>query len=110
MNNILKLNISTKQELLKMYIQQFKYGGLFISGESSHKLGDELFLILNLPDNMEPLAVKGIVNWVSPAAAVGYPTGIGVQFHHDKAGVDVKSKIELMLGGLLQNQVNGYTF
>lgn len=41
---------------------------------------------------------------------MGYPAGIGVQFSNDKAGSDAKAKIEIMLGGLLQQQQANYTF
>lgn len=110
MNNILKLNIANKQELAKMYVQQFKFGGLFVGGEVAYKLGDEVFLIINLPEASETLAVSGRVNWIAPASSVGYTPGIGVHFNNDKAGQDAKSKIEIMLGGLLQNRATSFTF
>lgn len=110
MNNIIKVNVPSKQDLLKMYIQQFKFGGIFVGGNYSYQLGEEVFLIITLPESGDNIAVSGKVNWVSPSSTVGYPAGIGVHFNQDRAGSDAKSKIEIMLGGSLQNQVNSYTF
>lgn len=110
MNNIIKVNIQSRQDLLKMYIQQFKFGGVFVGGSYNYKLGEEVFLIMTLPDSGENIAVTGKVNWISPNSSVGYPPGIGVHFNQDKAGSDARSKIEIMLGGSLQNQANSYTF
>jgi type IV pilus assembly protein PilZ len=110
MSNIIKVNIQSRQDLLKMYIQQFKFGGVFVGGNYSYQLGEEVFLIITLPEGGENIAVTGKVNWISPNSAVGYPPGIGVHFNQDKAGSDARSKIEIMLGGSLQNQANSYTF
>lgn len=108
--NIVKIPITSKQELVKSYIQQFKNGGLFIKGNFNYDLGAEVFLIITLPETNENVAVNATVNWLSPETAVGYPVGIGVQFNNDKAGIEARSKIEIMLGGLLQNQQLSYTF
>lgn len=110
--NILKVGFGSKGELARSYIKQFKQGGIFITdSHGAYELGDEVFLIINLPENNEPLAINGKVQWVSPSSAVGYPAGIGVQFNSDRAGQDARSKIEVMLGGLLQNSIlENYTF
>lgn len=110
MSNIFKLVIPSKIELAKFYIQQFKYGGIFLHGSSGYELGDGVFLLITLPETNENIAVTGKVCWLSPVSTVGYPAGIEVQFSNDKAGSDAKAKIEIMLGGLLQQQQANYTF
>jgi|GEM_PF-2335232 len=111
MSNIVKIAFASKNELAKAYIKQFKYGGIFIAGNFNYSLGEELFLIIGLPESNEPVAVSGKVNWASPVSAVGYPSGVGVHFNSDKAGQDARSRIEIMLGGLLQNNtLESYTF
>ncbi len=111
-SNILKVSFVNKNELARSYIRQFKHGGIFINDNRlNYQLGDEVFLIITLPESNEPLAVTGKVSWISPSSAVGYPAGVGVHFNADKAGQDARSRIEIMLGGLLQNNlVENYTF
>ncbi len=110
--NILKIGFASKNELARAYIKQFKQGGIFIADNHEHyELGAEIFLIINLPESNEPLAINGKVQWLSPSSAVGYPAGIGILFNSDRAGQDARSKIEIMLGGLLQNNMlENYTF
>ncbi len=103
MSNIVKIAFKTKNELAKAYVRQFKNGGIFVSGSFNHVLGDEFFLIIELPESNEPIAVSGKVNWISPVSAVGYPPGVGVHFNSDKTGQEARSRIEILLGGLLQN-------
>lgn len=103
MSNIIRVTFNNKNELTKAYIKHFKYGGIFIAGNLNYTYGEEIFLIVGLPEGSEPIAVSGKIDWLSPASAVGYPPGIGVHFNFERAGQDAKSKIEIMLGGLLQN-------
>ena len=56
-------------------------GGLFIPTNSNYRLGDEVFMLLNLMGEDEKLPVAGRVIWVTPKGAQGKGTaGIGVQF------------------------------
>jgi type IV pilus assembly protein PilZ len=110
MSSIVKLNITSRTELAKLYIQQFKYGGVFVAGKLDYSLGEDVFLLINLPESSDSIAVGGKVCWLSPASAVGYPEGMGVQFKNDKAGSDAKSRLEITLGGALQHQGSSYTF
>jgi type IV pilus assembly protein PilZ len=108
--NIIKLTVASKAELAKVYIKQFKFGGVFVVGNVNYQLGDELFLLINLPDDNGSLALNVKVAWLSPTSAVSYPAGIGLSFTNDKAGFEAKAKIEVMLGGLLQHNNTTFTF
>lgn len=108
--NIIKVVVPNKAELLRMYMPHLKNGGIFIKDNTSYNLADEVFLLISLLESKETLAINGVVCWQSPISAVGYPAGIGVQFKLDKAGVDARNKLEMLLGGSLKNQHNGYTF
>ena len=110
MNNIIKLVIKAKVDLSVSYIQQFKYGGIFIGGEFNYTIDDEVFLIISLPDGGAALAVAGVVKWLSPVAALAYPPGIGVQFSSDQVGSEAKSRIESILAGVVDEETNSYTF
>jgi Tfp pilus assembly protein PilZ len=97
MNNMFKISFNTKQELLKCYIRHFKHGGIFIAGNFPNNLNDDGFVVIKLPDVIDPIAAAGKIQWISPISSVNYPAGIGIHFNADKAGRDVRSKIELLL-------------
>ena len=43
-------------------------------------LGDEVFLLLSLPDDKDRLPVAGKVVWITPPGSGNRAAGIGVQF------------------------------
>ena len=49
-NGILSLTIKDKSVLYAAYMPFIKNGGLFIPTNKSYKLGDEVFMLLNLMD------------------------------------------------------------
>src|ERR1700684_1090914 len=65
-----------------------KNGGLFIPTNSNYRLGDEVFMLLNLMGEEEKLPVAGRVIWMTPKGAQGQRTaGIGVPFSDQGSGV-----------------------
>ncbi len=100
---ILSLSIKEKSSLYAAYIPFVKNGGLFIPTTKRYRLGDEVFMLLNLMDEPERIPVAGKVIWITPRGATGSRTpGIGVQFHEADKGA-TRSKIEMLLGGSLQS-------
>ncbi|MDQ2077996.1 PilZ domain-containing protein [Marinimicrobium sp. ABcell2] len=102
-NGILSLTIKDKAVLYAAYMPFVKHGGLFIPTNKSYKLGDEVFMLLNLMDEPEKIPVAGKVVWVTPKGAQGNrAAGIGVQFSdQDNTAV---SKIETYLAGSLESE------
>ena len=99
---ILSLAIKDKAALYGAYIPYVKQGGIFVPTTRRYFIGDEVFLLLTLPDSSERLPVAGKVVWVTPAGAQGNrPAGIGVQFADTAEGESVRSKIETTLAGTL---------
>lgn len=99
---ILTLNIRDKSALYVAYMPFIKNGGLFIPSSRESKLGDEVFILLTLMDNVERLPVAGKVVWVTPKDALGKrQQGIGVQFSSQDGGITQK-KIETFLAGALK--------
>jgi type IV pilus assembly protein PilZ len=91
---ILSLAVKDKAALYNAYMPYLKYGGIFVPTPKRYFLGDEVFLLLTLPESNERLPVAGKVVWVTPTGAQGNRTaGIGVQF--------VKGRIETLLAGTL---------
>ena len=99
---ILSLAIKDKQALYNAYMSFLKGGGLFVPTVKHYGLGDEVFLLLSLPDEKDRLPVAGKVVWITPTAAQGNRTaGIGVQFAESSDGETARTKIESILAGRL---------
>lgn len=99
---ILSLAVKDKAALYNAYMPFLKHGGIFVPTPKRYFLGDEVFLLLTLPESSERLPVAGKVVWVTPTGAQGNrPAGIGVQFGDAAEGEAVKSRIEALLAGML---------
>lgn len=101
-NGILSLTIKDKAVLYAAYMPFLKNGGLFIPTNKTYKLGDEVFMLLNLMDEPEKIPVAGKVVWVTPKGAQGNrAAGIGVQFSDQDN--TASTKIETYLAGSLDS-------
>ena len=99
---ILSLSIKDKAALYNAYMPYLKSGGVFVPTPKRYVLGDEVFLLLTLPESSERLPVAGKVVWVTPPGAQGNrAAGIGVQFGDTAEGEAAKGKIEALLAGTL---------
>ena len=99
---ILSLAVKDKAALYNAYMPFVKGGGIFVPTPKRYFLGDEVFLLLTLPDSSDRLPIAGKVVWVTPAGAQGNRTaGIGVQFADTAEGEAVRGKIETTLAGTL---------
>lgn len=100
--SVLSLNISSKSALYAAYMPFIKNGGLFVPTARTYKLGDEIFMILQIMDDTTKHPVAGTVAWITPPGAQGNKTqGIGVQFGGDEAGQVLRNQIEHILAGHL---------
>ncbi len=79
-------------------------GGLFVPTTREYRLGEDIYLLLSLPDDPQRFPVAGKVAWITPANASGGRTqGVGVRFPNDEKSRQVKLKIEELLGTTLQS-------
>ena len=100
---ILSLTIREKGALYVAYMPFLKNGGLFVPTPNQYKLGDEVFMLLTLPESKDKLPVAGKVAWITPKGAQGNKTaGIGVQFSELDKGA-TRSRIETLLAGVLKS-------
>ena len=103
-NGILSLTIKDKSVLYAAYMPFIKNGGLFMPTRKTYKLGDEVFMLLNLMDEQEKIPVAGKVVWITPTGAQGgRAAGIGVQFAETPEAEMVKGKIETQLAGIIDS-------
>jgi type IV pilus assembly protein PilZ len=74
-------------------------GGLFVPTTREYRLGEDVYLLLSLPDDNQRYPVAGKVVWITPANASGGRTqGVGVRFPNDDKTRALKIKIEELLG------------
>lgn len=99
--SILSLAIKDKNALYAAYMPFVVNGGLFIPTDKDYKLGQEVFMLLSLMDEVERLPIAGTIIWKTPPGAEGYrQAGVGVQFN-DHDGGNARNKIETYLAGAL---------
>ncbi len=100
--SVIQLAIKEKAALYAAYIPLFSEGGIFIPTSREYKLGDDIYVLLSLPDDPQRYPVAGKVAWVTPAKAAGSRTqGVGIQFPKDEKSRLLKIKIDEILGSAL---------
>ena len=94
--------IKEKAALYAAYIPMFADGGVFIPTSRDDQLGDDVYVVMTLPDDTQRYPVAGKVAWITPARAAGSRTqGVGIRFPSDDKSKQLKIKIEEILGAHL---------
>lgn len=97
-SSVISIAIKDKQALYMSYMPYVKGGGLFVPTKKDYDLGDEMFLLVKIIDEVEPIHISGKIVWVSPPGALGNrPRGVGVQFVGDDSK-SIANLIESKLG------------
>lgn len=99
---VIQLSIREKAALYAAYIPAFTNGGVFIPTARSYALGDDVYVLLTLPDDPHRYPVSGKVAWITPAkASSGRTQGVGIMFPQDEKTHLLREKIEAILGSQL---------
>ena len=102
--SVIQLVFREKGALYAAYISAFADGGLFVPTTREYRLGEDIYLLLSLPDDPQRYPVAGKVAWITPANASGGRTqGVGVRFPSDEKSRLLKIKIEELLGTAIQS-------
>jgi type IV pilus assembly protein PilZ len=97
--SVIQLVFREKGALYAAYMPVFSDGGLFVPTTREYKLGDDIYLLLSLPDDTQRYPVAGKIGWLTPANASGGRTqGVGVRFPNDEKTRGLRLKIEEVLG------------
>ena len=97
--SVIQLVFREKGALYAAYMPLLAEGGLFVPTTREYRLGDDIYLLLSLPDDPQRYPVAGKVAWITPANASGGRTqGVGVRFPTDEKTRLLKLKIEEVLG------------
>jgi type IV pilus assembly protein PilZ len=100
--NLVTVAVQSDQDLQSMYMPFVQNGGLFLSNDHGHALGDEFFLLLSLAEDPEPFPLAVQVVWqAGDAVKAPHRPGIGVQFLDPDN--EVKDRIETLLAGTLRS-------
>jgi type IV pilus assembly protein PilZ len=97
--------IKEKSALYAAYIPLFAQGGVFLPITRDYKLGDDVYVLLSLPEDPQRYPIAGKVAWITPARATNSRTqGIGVEFPKDEKSRLLKLKIEEILGSQIGSE------
>lgn len=97
--SVIQLVFREKGALYAAYIPAFTEGGLFVPTTREYRLGDDIYLLLSLPDDTQRHPVAGKIAWITPPNASGGRTqGVGVKFPNDEKTRHLRIKIEQILG------------
>lgn len=97
--SVIQLVFREKGALYAAYIPAFTDGGLFVPTTREYVLGDDVYLLLSLPEDNQRYPVAGKVSWITPPNASGGRTqGVGVRFPADEKTRLLRMKIEEILG------------
>jgi type IV pilus assembly protein PilZ len=97
--SVIQLVFKEKGALYAAYISVFADGGVFVPTLRDYRLGEDIYMLLSLPDDPQRYPVAGKVAWLTPANASGGRTqGVGVRFPNDEKTRLIKIKIEEVLG------------
>ena len=101
----MQLAIKEKGALYAAYIPLFTEGGMFIPTTRDYQLGEDIYVLLTLPEDTQRYPIAGRVAWVTPARAAGNRTqGVGIQFPKDEKSRQLKARIEEILGSHLASE------
>lgn len=101
---VFSLVIRSKPALYAAWMPLLRGGGLFVPSAGSHRLGEEVLILLSLLDDAARIPIQGHVAWVNPPHAAGNrPQGIGVQLQDNDTCRELRKKIEGLLAGALQS-------
>ena len=106
---MLNLQLKDRESLYKSYLSFLEEGGLFVETAETYQLGDEVFLLVTLPESEERHPIASTVIWITPAGAAGnHPRGIGVRFGVKDEG-KLHNKVEKILADMIDSDIPTYT-
>jgi type IV pilus assembly protein PilZ len=102
--SVIQLVFREKGALYAAYVPILANGGIFVPSTRDYKLGDDVYLLLSLPDDPQRYPVAGKVAWITPANAAGGRTqGVAVAFSNDEKVRLLRQRIETLLGTQMQS-------
>jgi type IV pilus assembly protein PilZ len=102
--SVIQLVFRERAALYAAYIPLLREGGVFVPTHRDYRLGEDIYLLLSLPDDAQRYPVAGKVAWITPLNAIGGRTqGVGVSFPDDDKTRQLRIKIEDILGAIVSS-------
>jgi type IV pilus assembly protein PilZ len=95
---IINYPIKDTHDLYASYMPFVLGGGLFVPSNRSFPLGEEVFVVVTLPESSERIPVSGKVVWSHHRSHGIRPAGFGIQLAGDE-GMRLRNQIEKLLAG-----------
>lgn len=105
---IINYPIRDQQTLYSSYMPFVSGGALFVPSNRTFPLGEDVFVVVTLPDSSERTPLTGKVVWVMHRAQGTRPAGFALQLSGDE-GLKLKNDIEKLLAGILTSDRPTYT-
>lgn len=106
---IIPLRFKSLNQLYKSYMPWLKNGGLFLPTSKRFEMGQEILMMVVLPELPDKFPAAGVVSWVCPQNTTGHnKPGVGVEFT-DQEGMTLRLRIDGMLGEQLKSGAPTYT-
>ena len=102
--SVIQLVFREKGALYAAYMPLLSDGGIFVPTTREYRLGEDIYLLMSLPDDPQRYPVAGKIVWITPGNASGGRTqGVGVRFPSDEKTRLLKVRIEELLGTSIQS-------
>ena len=102
--DVISLNLKGKSALYAAWMPLLKGGGLFMESRRTHKVGDEILVVLTFLDEPTKVPLSGTVAWINPPHAQGNrPQGVGIRLPENEVGKENKKKIEGILAPVIKS-------
>ena len=105
---IINYPIRDQQSLYSSYMPFVSGGALFVTSNRTFPLGEDVFVVVTLPDSTERTPLTGKVVWVMHRAQGSRPAGFALQLSGDE-GKRLKNEIEKLLAGIMGSDRPTYT-
>lgn len=97
--NALSVILRDSKAVQHCFMPSIKGGGLVVETPNLLPMGNDVLLMITLPDGQPRVPVVGKVVWITPREnRDGRPSAIGVQFQDDRA--IILTRIQNILSGL----------
>ncbi len=96
------------QTLYSSYLSFVQGGALFIPSNRNYPLGEQVFVVVTLPESSDRIPLTGKVVWVTHRSQGIRPAGFGVSLDGEE-GARLKVTIEKMLTGLITQEKPTFT-
>lgn len=103
--SVIQFNVKDVPGLAAAYMPLLTNGGLFVPTNRNYHLGDAVYVLLTLPDDLQRYPVAAKVAWVTPANATAHRArGVGIRFGNDEMSIALKAKIEATLSNVVMTE------